>query len=878
MSLLLVRPSAGVLGIPAPTLPRPIPHVRVAWRPEQFNAVANPGFETNTTGWSVSAALNGAGVSITRITTESYAGAACGALVTNAVADSGVNFDFGASTFYSSVAYTVRLRLRRAGGGRRAKVMFGAYLATPDHADLHIQDLSDAWTEYEVRWQPATDRTNVELAVVTADDRAITILIDEVYVFLDSFSQIENGDFEETTTGWTAANSGSVARNIGAFAGSFAGRVTTTSTLSSGVDWSFGGRRFISGRTYRLRYAARPISGSAVIAVGLGDIGASDRTATAQTLSGGFATYTLDWTPSADRYAVTVNMRNDAAAANVFDIDEVEVYEATDEVAVDVLTWTRGSSFDGAGEPPGTLNFTILDPSSVYTPRNASSVLYGYVKPGKRALARIDHSSRMYPCAYGVVRSLTPDPFELKVHVQAEDGLFELSRRSVSRPFTDSVSYADARNGALETPAAPIDASGEYMTNGAAVLSTRQRAVVSDSIESSTFFDGTDGAINLLGYLDELNEATGSLHWCAPSAHAQIGWRYATRTRAFVTGGKASTFTIDEDFQDLSDVATRDESLVTRQRVSFQGYDILPPPDHSTYANHFSASPLAGLPGQGPVLYAVDATTFPSSPHLPYQTYSREEYGTTDEPKPETVYRIRKQWVREKGWKKGDKGPKRRRRWRRKAVGERFTETFVPTPIDAGTHRVFAFDFSVPMADLALATQTTFGSTEMVEPARLVLDAYGDSTDTDMTGFFIVGRPFLPRDEGEMTRTTGYPIAEGSPIDNPYVPGPAAAEGLADHITWRYGAGRARPQVIDQFFPFRMLDLNQPGDRVILSADRWYFDAMPTVLRSLSGEFALGGTIFRVTYGLEELPASSSWVTLDGSASEGIGGSAALAH
>jgi hypothetical protein len=875
MSLLLARPHAGTaVHIPEQTLGIPVPHIRIAWRPEQFDRVTNPGFETNTTGWSVSAGLNAAGTTITRLTTDAYAGSACGALNTGATLNGGVNFDFGSMPFYSMVAYTLRVALKGASGGRRAKVLFGS--EGGDYATLHIQDLRDVWTEYEVRWRPAATRTDVQLAVVTADDRQMTIRIDAAHVFLDSFSQVENGDFEESTTGWTAASGGSVALSSPGVGGSRAGRVTTTTTIFSGVDYTLSGT-YVSGRTYRLRYAARPLSGSETITVGLGDIGASDRTSASQVLLSRWAIYTLDWTPS-DRTAVSVNFRNAAAAANLFDIDEVEVYEALDEVGADVLTWSRGASFDGSGDPSGTLNLSILDPDSVYTPRNAASTLYGATQPGKRVLARADYEDRLYPLAYGIIRTLTPDPFELKVHVQAEDGLFELSRRSTARAFSDDLSYVQARGEALSDPGRPIDTTGTYVTGGAPILLSRQTAMATDSVEASTFFDGTDDTTNLLGYLEALNQATRSIHWCEPSPHAQVGWIYRTRTRASITGAPTYSFTYDEDFQDLSDVSVRDESLITRQRVSYQGYDLLLPPDHGSYTSPLDGSTVSGSLGAGVVLYAVDPSSHTSDFEIPYLTYTREQYGDTDEPKPETVYRIRKRWVREEGWKKGDRGPKRRKRWVRRAVGQHLTGTFVPVDVDAGTHQVLTFDFNLPIADMSLSTQSTFGSVTVIEPARAVLGLYGDGANTQMTGVYISGRPFIPRDEGDVERTSGFPVFEAGPIDSPYIPGPAAAEGLADYVTWRYGAGRLRPQVIDQFFPNRMLGLDDPGDRVYLSADRWYLDALPCVLTSLSGEISRGATVFRMTYSLEELPEESTWVSLGGSSAEGIGGSAVLAH
>ena len=111
----------------------PLVHTRIAWRPEQFNRCTNPGFETDTTGWSVAAGINSAGTSITRITTDSHSGSACGSLVTTSTAGSGFYaptlFDRYADFTLTPAAMFAMPVVRRPSGGV-ATLLGGGYHAS----------------------------------------------------------------------------------------------------------------------------------------------------------------------------------------------------------------------------------------------------------------------------------------------------------------------------------------------------------------------------------------------------------------------------------------------------------------------------------------------------------------------------------------------------------------------------------------------------------------------------------------------------------------------------------------------------------------------------------------------------------------------------
>src|SRR3990167_6889778 len=148
----------------------PLPVVRCLWRPEQFNRCDNPGFENNLGGWSVAAGINAAGTSITRITTDFQAGAACASVVTGTNDGGGVNFDLGADTYYPEATYgtvyAALVYLKWSAGARKIKLIMGSEGTGADRASTTIT-LQDAWTPYRVLWMPTAARTDAQVAITS---------------------------------------------------------------------------------------------------------------------------------------------------------------------------------------------------------------------------------------------------------------------------------------------------------------------------------------------------------------------------------------------------------------------------------------------------------------------------------------------------------------------------------------------------------------------------------------------------------------------------------------------------------------------------------------------------------------------------------------
>ena len=595
----------------------------------------------------------------------------------------------------------------------------------------------------------------------------------------------------------------------------------SSATADSGVDFALTGT-FTSGRTYRLRAGLRDFDQNLNRKLRLGNV--ADYGEASVTTSKTWTWYTCDWTPSGNRTDVFASIQNDGEASDWVRYDHVEVYEKSDEVVLESLRVTRGARFDGAGEPPGTIDFSVLDPDDTYTPRNSASALYGAVAPGRRVHIRATYDGRLYPVAYGIVQEVTPDPSSKTVTVTCEDGLGELAEFDVEREFAVDGVYSAARAAALVAEALPAD----------------QHDLATDGSEAGTFADGTDSTVGVLDYLEDLNEATGTVHVCVPHVEAIRPWRYTTVSRASLTDDRAGT-SIDDDFQRLSDVTSSHESLITRQRVTWVGYEILP----------------------SQVVVAATAA-------LPYWLFTDEQFGSSERPEPEDIFRLKR--VR---------GRKKRKRRKLKKVGERWVDSVLPIVIGAGETVEQVVDFSIPMQDVSVDVTDTGSfvtTTIATEPARVVISMTASSADT-VTAISVTATPHVPLDEAEVVAdTAGASIVRvGSPIDSSMTSSAASAEGLADYRTWRYGTARLRPSVTDQHHPVRQLSAGV-GDHITLSADRWYISASRYVIRSLEHDVSAGGLEWETTYGLEELPSGGDWFTLGGGVDKGIDSSAVLAH
>lgn len=156
--------------------------VRIDWRAVGFSTITNDGFETNTTGWVVTAGINAAATSLTRITTDAYVGSACAELVTTATSGSGTNFDFGTTTFTSGRTYRFRVYLKSVSGTTSARILIGS-LGTPADRASWTGTITTSWAVYSVDWTPSANRTDAEAVVSNNAASIMTARIDHAEVY-----------------------------------------------------------------------------------------------------------------------------------------------------------------------------------------------------------------------------------------------------------------------------------------------------------------------------------------------------------------------------------------------------------------------------------------------------------------------------------------------------------------------------------------------------------------------------------------------------------------------------------------------------------------------------------------------------------------------
>lgn len=127
--------------------------------------------------------------------------------------------------------------------------------------------------------------------------------------------------------------------------------------------------------------------------------------------------------------------------------------EAIDNISNDVQTLSliRGKEVEAGNAPAATLDIR-LKPGLVskYSPWNASSVLYGKVKPWRviRVRATNDGGSTYWPLFKGYISKLLidPHPDNQSVCLYCTDGMDVLARQIISQDYEDrsSVTEADA--------------------------------------------------------------------------------------------------------------------------------------------------------------------------------------------------------------------------------------------------------------------------------------------------------------------------------------------------------------------------------------------------------------------------------------------------
>lgn len=240
-------------------------------------------------------------------------------------------------------------------------------------------------------------------------------------------------------------------------------------------------------------------------------------------------------------FAVRIDWNANGSFADGFD-------DVTEHVTH--LTYTRGASFDGSSEAPGSCTITLHNDDGRYTPTNTASPLSGWVKPGRRVWIVATWQAATHALFYGTVRRVVLNTSDKTAELVCEDPLYDLSRVETSVVLSQSRSLTDFRGAILDD----------------AGLTAAQRDLA-EGVENNVPITFADQA-NALTVLAEINTATGSFHFIRPSTSAATLFEYVTVDRATLQSDAnvAEEWThakvIGADGFDLSD-----DTIINYQRV-----------------------------------------------------------------------------------------------------------------------------------------------------------------------------------------------------------------------------------------------------------------------------------------------------------------------
>ncbi len=213
-----------------------------------------------------------------------------------------------------------------------------------------------------------------------------------------------------------------------------------------------------------------------------------------------------------------------------------------------------------------------------------------------------------------------------------------------------------------------------------------------------------------------------------------------------------------------------------------------------------------------------------------------------------------------------------------------WTHPDLPISIKAGTSRTVLAEFPDLVVGAAVSSTTT-GSptidlTSYGRTAKLVITAGG--SDAIIKALTVVGRLASVPDvvkavsEDSASRTT-YGRRTGGSISSAYLASTALAQGVADHLVWRFKDPKRRPDLMRRN-RFPSILAREIGDTIAYTEATLSVSARRFEITSLEGYCRNDMADWGVTYQLMELPAQQNFFTIGGTADQGVGGTAILAY
>lgn len=339
--------------------------------------------------------------------------------------------------------------------------------------------------------------------------------------------------------------------------------LVTTATNGSGCNmpsWLQG--PFLSGHTYRFSIWLKSVSGTTSAKILIGSLGTpADRASATMTLTTSWVRYQVEWTPSANRGDVQLNVTNNAASIMTARLAVATVIDTVFDLAPYLirLSYTRGGSFFGSGEAIGSSTLRLDNKDGRFTIDNASSPLFGTQYANCEVHVRASYANKIYALCYGRLIRQSYIPADLEVEWELRDDL-ELVERGDFYPAGVWESILGYRNTIWSTVGFPP----ETIEIGSA------------SPEWDEVLAGDTMRASLLGELEELNTATRSTHFMEPNPSLWILGKYRSLPRTdFQSGSAVETF--NDDIAEFTNYDSVDESLIGT--ISAQARPRRPYPD-----------------------------------------------------------------------------------------------------------------------------------------------------------------------------------------------------------------------------------------------------------------------------------------------------------
>jgi YD repeat-containing protein len=342
------------------------------------NLITNPSFETGATGWSPAAGsfTNSGAVQTIDSTSPAVVGSAALKIVTTGASAGEGSSNQVAGTFLFGTTYVFSVSIRGQAGGEKLSVVIGDNSSGTTDARYQAYTVTTSWQRYSILWTPTANRSNVSVAV-TGVGTARTYWLDaaevspgtdpayfdggspgaywtgtpgastsvrpangSVSVFGNTVANLlTNPSFETGVSGWSSAvgffnNSGAVQSQDAttASSGSASLKIATSGVKTAMGSSAPASGTFLAGTIYSFSVRLKGLSGGELVNLALGDTtrGSADDTYQSVTVTTGWQTYSILWTPTVNRSNVGVAVRAGTATAMTFWVDGAIVTTGTD--------------------------------------------------------------------------------------------------------------------------------------------------------------------------------------------------------------------------------------------------------------------------------------------------------------------------------------------------------------------------------------------------------------------------------------------------------------------------------------------------------------------------------------------------------------------